>query len=83
MHWMSPMDASFRHIEGPMNPMHIGGISIFVGATGDYDSSNDIDVLTAGVERAMKELVVLVAPPRTRPRKAKPKPKKTVTRSLR
>ena len=25
MDWMSPMDASFLHIEGPMNPMHIGG----------------------------------------------------------
>src|SRR5213083_2768638 len=28
---MSPMDASFLHIEGPMNPMHIGGVSIFEG----------------------------------------------------
>jgi len=25
------MDASFLHIEGPMNPMHIGGVSIFEG----------------------------------------------------
>jgi diacylglycerol O-acyltransferase / wax synthase len=31
MDWMSPMDASFLHIEGPMNPMHIGGVSIFEG----------------------------------------------------
>ena len=29
MEWMSPMDASFLHIEGPNNPMHIGGASIF------------------------------------------------------
>ena len=29
MDWMSPMDASFLHLEGPMNPMHIGGVSIF------------------------------------------------------
>jgi len=50
---------------------------LYFGVTGDYDSSNDIDLLTAGVERAMKELVALVARPRTRPRKAKPKPKKT------
>ena len=28
---MSPMDASFLHIEGPNNPMHIGGVSIFEG----------------------------------------------------
>ena len=25
------MDASFLHIEGPNNPMHIGGVSIFEG----------------------------------------------------
>src|SRR3989440_3040651 len=31
MEWMSPMDASFLHIEGPMHPMHIGGVSIFEG----------------------------------------------------
>ncbi len=31
MDWMSPMDASFLHLEGPMNPMHIGGVSIFEG----------------------------------------------------
>src|ERR1700719_3989846 len=31
MDWMSPMDASFLHIEGPMTPMHIGGVSIFEG----------------------------------------------------
>jgi diacylglycerol O-acyltransferase len=42
---------------------------LYFGVTGDYDSSNDIDVLTAGVERATKELVALVAPPRTRSEK--------------
>ncbi|MHB8695791.1 MAG: WS/DGAT/MGAT family O-acyltransferase [Solirubrobacteraceae bacterium] len=31
MESMSPMDASFLHIEGPNNPMHIGGVSIFEG----------------------------------------------------
>src|SRR3984957_16399200 len=31
MESMSPMDASFLHIEGPNNPMHIGGLSIFEG----------------------------------------------------
>jgi WS/DGAT/MGAT family acyltransferase len=31
MEWMSPLDASFLHIEGAMNPMHIGGVSIFEG----------------------------------------------------
>src|SRR2546421_5663349 len=37
MEWMSPMDASFLHIEGPMNPMHIGGVSIFEGPAPPFD----------------------------------------------
>src|ERR1700739_3476988 len=31
MEWMSPTDASFLHIEGTSNPMHIGAVSIFEG----------------------------------------------------
>jgi WS/DGAT/MGAT family acyltransferase len=34
---------------------------LYIGVTGDYDSSNDIDVLTAGVEHSMAELSELVA----------------------
>jgi diacylglycerol O-acyltransferase / wax synthase len=34
--------------------------TLYFGVTGDYDSSSDIDVLTAGVERAMDELLALV-----------------------
>jgi WS/DGAT/MGAT family acyltransferase len=30
---------------------------LYFGVTGDYDSSNDVDVLTAGVERAMAALL--------------------------
>jgi diacylglycerol O-acyltransferase len=37
MDWMSPMDASFLHIEGPMNPMHIGGLSIFEGPAPPFE----------------------------------------------
>jgi diacylglycerol O-acyltransferase len=37
MEWMSPMDASFLHIEGPSNPMHIGGVSIFEGPAPPFD----------------------------------------------
>ena len=37
MDWMSPMDASFLHIEGPMNPMHIGGASIFEGPAPPFE----------------------------------------------
>jgi diacylglycerol O-acyltransferase / wax synthase len=37
MEWMSPMDASFLHIEGPDNPMHIGGVSIFEGPSPPFD----------------------------------------------
>jgi diacylglycerol O-acyltransferase / wax synthase len=36
---------------------------LYFGVTGDYDSSSDIDILTAGVERSMAELMALVAPP--------------------
>jgi diacylglycerol O-acyltransferase len=34
---MSPMDASFVHIEGPNNPMHIGGVSIFEGPAPPFE----------------------------------------------
>jgi diacylglycerol O-acyltransferase len=37
MEWMSPMDASFLHIEGPDNPMHIGGVSIFEGPAPPFE----------------------------------------------
>jgi WS/DGAT/MGAT family acyltransferase len=37
MDWMSPMDASFLHIEGPANPMHIGGLSIFEGPAPPFE----------------------------------------------
>jgi WS/DGAT/MGAT family acyltransferase len=37
MDWMSPMDASFLHIEGPNNPMHIGGLSIFEGPAPPFE----------------------------------------------
>jgi diacylglycerol O-acyltransferase len=31
MEWMSPIDASFLHVENDVTPMHIGGVSIFEG----------------------------------------------------
>jgi diacylglycerol O-acyltransferase len=37
MEWMSPMDASFLHIEAPNNPMHIGGVSIFEGPAPPFE----------------------------------------------
>jgi WS/DGAT/MGAT family acyltransferase len=37
MEFMSPMDASFLHIEGPSNPMHIGGVSIFEGPAPPFE----------------------------------------------
>jgi WS/DGAT/MGAT family acyltransferase len=37
MDWMSPTDASFLHIEGPNNPMHIGGLSIFEGPAPPFE----------------------------------------------
>ena len=45
MEWMSPMDASFLHIEGPMNPMHIGGVSIFEGPAPPFE---ELEEMVAG-----------------------------------
>jgi diacylglycerol O-acyltransferase / wax synthase len=45
MEWMSPMDASFLHIEGPSNPMHIGGVSIFEGPAPPFE---DLELMVAG-----------------------------------
>jgi diacylglycerol O-acyltransferase / wax synthase len=45
MDWMSPMDASFLHLEGPMNPMHIGGVSIFEGPAPPF---NRFEEMVAG-----------------------------------
>jgi WS/DGAT/MGAT family acyltransferase len=46
---------------------------LYFGVTADYDSSSDIDILTAGIERSMAELLALLAPA-TKPRKrARPK----------
>ena len=45
MEWMSPMDASFLHIEGPDNPMHIGGVSIFAGPAPPFDQ---LEAMVAG-----------------------------------
>jgi diacylglycerol O-acyltransferase / wax synthase len=42
MEWMSPMDASFLHIEGPMNPMHIGGVSIFEGPAPQFEQLSEM-----------------------------------------
>jgi len=37
MDWMSPMDASFLHIETANTPMHIGGLSIFEGPAPEFE----------------------------------------------
>ena len=37
MDWMSPMDASFLHLEGAMTPMHVGGVSIFEGPAPPFE----------------------------------------------
>jgi WS/DGAT/MGAT family acyltransferase len=47
---------------------------LYIGVTGDYDSSNDIDVLTAGVEHSMEELSELVAGPAVRETGLRPAP---------
>ena len=35
---------------------------LYFGVTADYESSSDIDILTAGIERSMAELLALIAP---------------------
>jgi WS/DGAT/MGAT family acyltransferase len=42
MDWMSPMDASFLHLEGPMNPMHVGGVSIFEGPAPPFEQLREM-----------------------------------------
>jgi diacylglycerol O-acyltransferase len=42
MDWMSPMDASFLHLEGPANPMHIGGVSIFEGPAPPFEQLEEM-----------------------------------------
>jgi hypothetical protein len=43
---------------------------LYFGITGDADSAPDVDVLTAGIERGMDDMLALVEPP---PRKALPR----------
>ena len=35
---------------------------LYFGVTGDYDGAPDIDVLTAGIERGMEDLLELAEP---------------------
>ena len=42
MDWMSPMDASFLHLEGPMTPMHVGGVSIFEGPAPPFERLSEM-----------------------------------------
>ena len=58
-----------------INYSYDGGL--YFGVTGDYDSSSDIDVLTAGVQRSVAELLRL-----SQPREA-PAPKRSKSKSSR
>jgi diacylglycerol O-acyltransferase len=44
---------------------------LYFGVTGDYDGAPDIDVLTAGIEHGMADLLALLAPPPSRPSRTK------------
>ena len=51
---------------------------LYFGVTGDYDGAPDVDVLTAGIERGMAELLAIAEPPAPAARakaKAKAKPR--------
>jgi hypothetical protein len=41
---------------------------LYFGVTGDADSAADVDVLTAGIERGMGDLLALVEPPPSKPK---------------
>lgn len=51
---------------------------LYFGVTGDYDGAPDIDVLTAGIERGMEDLLALAtptpAPAKQRARRSRAKP---------
>jgi WS/DGAT/MGAT family acyltransferase len=47
---------------------------LYVGVTGDYDSSSDIEILTAGIERAMRGLLAGLGPRPTDAPPAAPTP---------
>ena len=65
MDWMSPMDASFLHIEGPTNPMHIGGVSIFEGPAPPFER---LEEMVAGkLARAALPAEGALRPARPRP----------------
>jgi diacylglycerol O-acyltransferase len=49
---------------------------LYFGVTGDYDGAPDIDVLTAGIERGMADLLTLASPP---PRRRPPGRRRTAT----
>ena len=55
---------------------------LYFGVTGDYDSSSDIDVLTAGVERGVAELL-RASQPAGRKREVAPKRPKSEARGTR
>jgi hypothetical protein len=48
---------------------------LYFGVTGDYDSSNDIDILTTGVEAASAQLLALSGRHPVAPAASKSKPK--------
>jgi hypothetical protein len=49
---------------------------LYFGVTGDYDGAPDIDMLTAGIERGMSDLLTLASPP---PRRRPPGRRRTAT----
>ena len=45
---MSPLDASFLHIEGPVSPMHIGSVAVFEGPA---PARGDVEAMVAASSR--------------------------------
>ncbi|MCW3033499.1 MAG: putative Acyltransferase [Solirubrobacterales bacterium] len=55
---------------------------LYFGVTGDYDGAPDIEVLTAGITRGMKDLLVIADPPVKKAKTGKAKPGRRATTRL-
>ena len=54
---MSPLDASFLHIENAVSHMHIGSVAIFEGPVPAYE---EFEAMIAGNEAALRALAAAI-----------------------
>ncbi len=56
---------------------------LYFGVTGDYDGAPDIEVLTRGIAKGMSDLLALADPPPKKGKKARTKPSKRTSETVR